>query len=110
MGQGNAATGPGFLALSDQIVNAYQCKGHGSRMVSSLTLRIFTLVALIYVDDVDLQHTTTLITEIPSELIKHSKHSTNAWGGLAIATGWSISSSMGTPLWEVQEHSPSLHC
>ena len=30
LGQSNAAAGPGFLALSSQIVCAYVCNGHGS--------------------------------------------------------------------------------
>ncbi len=30
LGQGNAAAGPGFLALSSQIVRAYVRDGHGS--------------------------------------------------------------------------------
>ncbi len=78
MGQGKAAAGPGFLALSAQIINAYLREGHCSRMVSSLTLRIFTLAAEIYVDDADLPHITALVTATPSELIEHSHHSTNA--------------------------------
>jgi hypothetical protein len=81
LGQGNAAAGPGFLALSAQIVNAYLCEGHNPRMVTSLTSRIFTLAAVIYVDDADLPHRTALVTATPSELIEHSQCSTNAWGG-----------------------------
>jgi hypothetical protein len=34
LGQGNATAGPGILALSSLIVNAYLCKGHGARQVS----------------------------------------------------------------------------
>ncbi len=87
MGQGNAAAGPGFLALSSLIVNMYICKGHGTRQVSSFTQRLLVLAAVIYIDDTDLPHMTKHVTATFTESIKHSKKSTNVWGGLAIATG-----------------------
>jgi hypothetical protein len=87
LGQGNAAAGPGFLALSSLIVNAYLRKGHGTRQVLSFTQRLLVLAAVIYVDDTDLPHMTKHITATSTELIKHSQKSTNVWGGLAIATG-----------------------
>jgi hypothetical protein len=40
-----------------------------------------------YVDDTNPPHMTALITATPLELTMHSQKSTNAWGGLAIATG-----------------------
>jgi hypothetical protein len=90
LGQGNAAAGPGFLALSLQIVCAYVRDGHGSQTVTSYSSTLSNLAAVIYVDDADLVHTSPLITASPAELIAHSQKSTAAWGGLAIATGASL--------------------
>ena len=87
LGQGNAAAGPGFLAISSLIVNAYLREGHGVRTQTSLSLRSFVLAAVLYVDDTDNFHMTPHVTASPPELIQHSQKSTNVWGGLAIATG-----------------------
>jgi hypothetical protein len=87
LGQGNAAAGPTFLAISSLIVNAYLREVHGARTMTSLTHRLFILVAVLYVDDADNIHMTPSITASPSEPIQHAQNSTNAWGGLAIATG-----------------------
>jgi hypothetical protein len=37
LGQGNAAAGPGFLAISSLIVNSYLREGHGARTITSLS-------------------------------------------------------------------------
>jgi hypothetical protein len=86
-GQGNAAAGAGYAAVSSLVINAYLREGHGLRTTTSLTCRFFNIAAVIYVDDADLPHRTTHATASPAELIQHSQKSTNAWGGLAIATG-----------------------
>jgi hypothetical protein len=90
LGQGNAATGPGFMALSAQIVNAYLRDGHGSRTMMRHTFHLFALAAVLYVNDMDLIHITALVTASPSDLVQLSQISTNAWGGLVIATGASL--------------------
>jgi hypothetical protein len=90
LGQENAVAGPGFMALSAQNVNAYLQDGHGSRTMTSYTFQLFVLAAVLYVNDMDLIHTTALVTATPSELFEQSQISTNAWGGLAIATGASL--------------------
>ncbi len=87
LGQGNAAAGPGFLAISSLIVNSYLREGHGAGLVSSYTQRLLLLAAVIYVDNTNLPHMTALVTAAPLELIMYLQKSTNAWGGLAIATG-----------------------
>jgi hypothetical protein len=86
-GQGNSAAGPGFLALSAQIMNAYIHDGHGARLQKSFNDCLFVLASIIYVNDTDLPHVTALVTATPRELIDHTLKSTNAWGGLAIAKG-----------------------
>ncbi len=90
LGQGNAAAGPGFMALSAQIVNAYLRDEHRSCMMTCYTFCLFALAAVLYVDDTDLIHMTALVTAMPSDLVQQSQISTNAWQGLAIATGASL--------------------
>jgi hypothetical protein len=85
--QGNAAAGPGSLALSSLIVNSYLREGHGARLVSSYTQQILVLAAVIYVDDANLPLMTALVTTTSLKFIMHSQKSTDAWGGLVIATG-----------------------
>ncbi len=87
LGQGNAAAGLGFSALSSLIVNAYLCNGHGARTMTSLTNQLFILAAVLYVDDADNIHLTARATATPNELMEHAQNSTNSWGGLAIANG-----------------------
>jgi hypothetical protein len=87
LGQGNGAAGPGFLAISSQIVNAYLQDGQGARTMTSLSHRCFILAAFLYVDDADNIYMTALVSATPKELIDHAQLLTNAWGGLAVATG-----------------------
>ncbi len=120
LGQGNAMAGPGFLPLSLQIVHAYVCNGHRSWTVTSYSRTPSQLAAVIYVDDTDLIHTSLSVTALPAELIAHSQKSTNAWGGLAIATGallkpenaslisWFTSSWQAEQLWVALENFPRL--
>jgi hypothetical protein len=55
-GQGNAAAGPGFTAMSLLIVNAYLHDGFGARIYSSYYKRLLILAAVMYVDDTDQIH------------------------------------------------------
>ncbi len=55
-GQGNAAAGPGFTAMSLLIVNAYLRDGFGSRIYSSYYKQLLLLAAVVYVDNTDLIH------------------------------------------------------
>jgi len=54
--QGNAASGPGFTALSSLIFKAYLRDGHGAQIYSSYYKRLLLLAAVMYVDDTDLIH------------------------------------------------------
>ncbi len=49
-GQGNAAAGPGFTAMSSLIVKAYICNGFGAQIYSSYYQQLLILVAVMYVD------------------------------------------------------------
>jgi hypothetical protein len=77
-GQANAAAGPGFLALSSSIINAYLCNGHGAWTMTSLTYWLFILAAVLYVDDADNIHMLAQATATLNKLIEHTQNSTNA--------------------------------
>jgi hypothetical protein len=55
-GQGNAAAGPGFTAMSLLIVNAYLHDGFGARIYSSYYKQLILLEDVMYVDNTDLIH------------------------------------------------------
>jgi hypothetical protein len=86
-GQGNAAAGPGFTAMSLLIVNAYLRDGFGAWIYCSYYKRLLILVAVMYVNDKDLVHWSSLPSCTPVKLIATGQTTTYAWGGLAIATG-----------------------
>jgi hypothetical protein len=86
-GQGNAAAGPGFTAMSLIIVNAYFRDGFGARIYSSYYKCLLILAAVIYVNNTDLVHWSSLPSCTPVKLIAAAQTATYAWGGLAIATG-----------------------
>jgi hypothetical protein len=86
-GQGNAAAGPGFTAMSLLIVKAYLRDGFGAHIYSSYYWRRLILAAVMYVDNTDLVHWSRLPFCSPVELIAAAQTATYAWDGLAIATG-----------------------
>jgi hypothetical protein len=47
--------------------------------MTSFTLSLFILAAVLYVDDADLVHMTALVTVTPKELIEHLQLSMDAW-------------------------------
>jgi hypothetical protein len=57
-GQGNGTSPSGFLAVCTLLINGYRKQGHGAQFFSSLARDAFTLAAVIYVDNSDLQHLT----------------------------------------------------
>ncbi len=86
-GQGNAASGTGFTALSFLIVKAYLRDGYGAQIYLSYYKQLLLLAAVMYVDDTDLIHWSRTPGCTPEELIAAAQTTTYAWGGLAIATG-----------------------
>jgi hypothetical protein len=68
-GQGNAAAGPGFTAMSLLIVNAYLSDGFGAWIYSSYYKQLLLLAAMMYVDNTDLIHWTDQPSCSPSKLI-----------------------------------------
>ncbi len=86
-GQGNAASGPGFTALSSLIVKAYLHKGYGAQIYLSYYKQLLLLSAIMYVNDTDLIHWSCIPICNSKELIAAVQTATYAWGVLAIATG-----------------------
>jgi hypothetical protein len=89
-GQGNAAAGPGFTAMSSFIVKAYLCDGFGTLIYSSYYRQLLILAAVMYMVDTDLVHWSRLPLCSPVELIAAVQTATYAWGGLAIAMGAAV--------------------
>ena len=71
--QGNCASPSGFAALGALAVNAYRCMGHGDKLTSSYTARMFILAAVMFVDDTDLLHWAPSHTTTPDELVTKSR-------------------------------------
>jgi hypothetical protein len=86
-GQGNAAAGPGFTAMSLLIMKAYLRDGFDTQIYSSYYRQLLILAAVMYVDNTDLVPWSCLPFCSPVELIVAVQTDTYAWGGLAIATG-----------------------
>ena len=87
LGQGSGASPPAFMALSLLIVNAYRQMGHGARIKLSYASRLFSLCAVMYVDDTDLLHWPESPLTDPETLIHHVQTLTTDYGHLAQASG-----------------------
>ena len=87
LGQGSGASPPGFMALSLLIVNAYRRLGHGAKILSSYTARLFHVSAVIYVDDTNLLHWPSDGGTDPDGLVLHVQEATRDYGLLAQASG-----------------------
>jgi hypothetical protein len=55
-GEGNAAAGPGFIAMSLLIVKAYLRDGFGANIYSSYYGQLLLLAAVMYIEDTNLIH------------------------------------------------------
>ena len=69
------------------IVNACLCNGCSAWVYSSYCKRLLILVVVMYVDDTNLVHWSSMPSCTPAELIAAAQTATYVWGGLAIATG-----------------------
>ena len=76
-GQGIGAAGAIFLALGALVVNAYKRMGHGTKLTSANTARIFILAAVMFVDDTDLLHWVPSPETTDEELVKIVQEATS---------------------------------
>ena len=77
-GQGNAAAGQGFTVMSSLIVNAYLHNGFGAQIYSSYYKRLLILAAVMYVDNTNLVHWSSMPYCTPAELIAAAQTATYA--------------------------------
>jgi hypothetical protein len=84
---GSRASSPGFMALSSLIINAYRHIGHGTKILSSYTSRLFHLSVVMYDDDTNLLHWPPSLRMEPDELIEQVHRVTMDYGRLAQASG-----------------------
>ncbi len=87
LGQGSGRSPPGFLALSSLIVNAYRCQGHGTNVASAFVGRLFSLAAVMYVDDTDILHWPPSAYTNDAKLVSYVQCATTDWGRLSQALG-----------------------
>ena len=60
--------------------------GHGAKLASTYTCRMFILTAVMYVDDIDLLHWAPSPTTSVTEWVEQAQAATNDWGLLGQAT------------------------
>jgi hypothetical protein len=87
LGEGSGASPPGFMALSSLFVNAYQCLGHGSKLLSLYSAYLFHRSAIMYVNNTDLLHWPDTSATEPEELIAHVQRATMDYGHLPQMSG-----------------------
>jgi hypothetical protein len=75
-GQGNAASGPGFTALSSLIVNAYLRDGYGAQINWSYYKQLILLAAIMYVNNFNLIHWSRTPICNPKEFIATAQTAT----------------------------------
>ena len=73
--------------MSLLIVDAYLRNGYGARIYSSYYKRLLILVVVMFVNDTDLVHWSSMPSCTPTEVIAAAQTATYAWEELAIATG-----------------------
>ena len=89
LGQGNGAGPPAFTSQNTLMINGYKSLGHGVDLYSAWTGVLFTLEAMIFVDDSDLLH---MVSETMSDedFISKLQSATDDWAGIVNATGGSL--------------------
>ena len=87
LGQGSGASFPGFLALSLLIVNAYRRQGHGAKITLAFVEKLFSLAAVMFVNDTDILHWPPNFFIEDEELVSYVQQATTDWGHLLQASG-----------------------
>jgi hypothetical protein len=90
LGQGNGAAPPAFTAVSTLLILPYVNMGYGVEWESAVSGALFTIAAILYVNDTDLLHWAKS-TGMSDEAFFHQvQAATTAWGKLALASGGSL--------------------
>jgi hypothetical protein len=87
LGQGNGAAPPAFTAVSTLLILAYVNMGYGVEWESAVSGALFTIAAILYVDDTDLLHWAKHAGMSDEAFFQQVQAATTAWGNLALASG-----------------------
>jgi hypothetical protein len=90
LGQGSGAAPSLFSAVSTLMIMAFLQLGHGVQISTTVTGFVFTLAAILYVDDTDVLHRAKSPTMSDEEFFDQVQQATNDWANLAIATGGAL--------------------
>jgi hypothetical protein len=90
LGQGNGASPAGWGVISIMILQAHRAKGHGAQFIAPMSQVKRSLLAILYVDDMDLLHLNMERNELVQEVHVALQRSIENWGKLLVATGDSL--------------------
>jgi hypothetical protein len=90
LGQGNRASPAGWCVISIMILQAHRAKGHGAQFLAPISYVRQSLLAILYVKDMDLLHLNMECNESMQDVHVALQHSIKNWGKLLIATGGSL--------------------
>jgi acetylornithine/succinyldiaminopimelate/putrescine aminotransferase len=87
LGQGNGMAPSGFTSVSALMVGALRRLGHASTFSGAWTGLLFTLAAIIYVDDTDLLLRSRSRDTTLDEFFCECQSAVTDWGRIVLATG-----------------------
>jgi hypothetical protein len=90
LGQGNGAAPPAFTAVSTLLILAYVSMGHGVQVESAISGVLFTIAAILYVDDTDLLLWAKTSRMSDAQFLQQVQAAVTDWGMLALASGGSL--------------------
>jgi hypothetical protein len=90
LGQGNGAAPPAFTAVSTLLILAYVSMGHGVQVESAISGVLFTIAAILYVDDTDLLLWAKTSGMSDAQFLQQVQSAVTDWGMLALASGGSL--------------------
>jgi hypothetical protein len=76
---GSGASPPDFLALSLLIVNTYRCQEHSANITLAFVGRLFSLAAVMYVDNTDILHWQPSSFIEDEDLVSYVQQATTDW-------------------------------
>ena len=88
--QGNGAASPIFIAISCVILSFLQSQVIGTHFTSAITLSIFNIIAILYVDDSDILIAATHKDETISSIFNRTQQSANIYQSAVHQTGGAV--------------------
>ncbi len=90
LGQGNRVSPAGWCVISIMILWAHGAKGHGTQFIAPMSQVRWSLLAILYLNDMDLLHLNMEGDELVQEVHLALQQSIENWGKLLITTGGSL--------------------